>query len=210
MDALCIAQDDDTDKAKEINEMGRIYNNARVTIATANAPSVQSGFLDGIARRDVPLPILLSGGRYGTLWVRERPPLANEPLDSRGWALQEYLLSPHVLYYGTRDLVWKCQKELFEPVLPTRGIYSADWFPQANIELPATIFDVSSHYVAPIDTFWNWVQSSFSSRNLSLFEDRFCALGGIAEFVGKFSKNFAWICPLPNGKSLDNILFRSL
>jgi hypothetical protein len=104
MDALCIAQDDDTDKAKEINE-GRIYNNARVTIAAANAPSVQSGFLDGIARRDVPLPILLSGGRYGTLWVRERPPLANEPLDSRGWVLQEYLLSPHVLYYGTRDLV---------------------------------------------------------------------------------------------------------
>ncbi|PMD47683.1 HET-domain-containing protein [Hyaloscypha variabilis F] len=183
IDALCIAQDDDADKTKEIKYMGKIYNNARVTIAAASAQSVQAGFLNRDSRGDLPLPILFPEGGYGKLWVRSSLVLPAEPLDSRGWALQEYLLSPRVLYYGSRELFWKCQQELFVPVLPSHGIYPTDSFSQAHVRLPANIFDIASDHVINTDDFWIWVQAAYSVRDLRLFDDRFRALGGIAEFI---------------------------
>jgi len=185
IDAVCIAQDDDADKTKEIKEMGKIYKNARVTIAAASARSVNNGFLKRNNPNDIPLPILLREGGYDTLWARKYQPesLPNEPLDTRGWALQEYLLSPRVLYYGSRDLFWKCQQDLFVPVLPSQEVYLTDDFSQTHVRLPATIFDIASDHVTNVDHFWIWIQAAYSIRHLRLFDDRFRALGGIAEFI---------------------------
>lgn len=179
VDALCIAQDDEIEKMKEIKRMGQIYKYARVTIAAASSPSVRNGFLKKVSSDDVPLPLVLSDGGYGTLWTRKAPAPPDEPLDKRGWALQEYLLSPRLLYYGSRDLIWKCQERLFEPVLPTRGIYSAMTFPQARFRLPPTVFDLTSQEATPVAHFWAWIQRAYCSRNLQLFDDRFRVLGGI-------------------------------
>jgi hypothetical protein len=46
VDALCIKQDDGTDKAVEIARMCEIYGNAAVTIAASRSSSVDEGFLN--------------------------------------------------------------------------------------------------------------------------------------------------------------------
>lgn len=195
IDAICIAQDDDADKTKEIKEMGNIYKNARVTIAAASARSVHNGFLHRNIPTDVPLPILRQEGGYNTLWVRKLPvTLPDELLDSRGWALQEYLLSPRVLYYGSRDIFWKCQEDLFVPVVPTQEIYETDDFSQTQVRLPATVFDIASDHVTNVDNFWIWVQAAYSVRDLRLFDDRFRALGGIAEFIRELPNVSVHMC----------------
>jgi hypothetical protein len=45
VDALCIVQDDEEEKAREISTMNRIFSEAQVTIATARASHVYEGFL---------------------------------------------------------------------------------------------------------------------------------------------------------------------
>jgi hypothetical protein len=45
VDALCIIQDNVTDKSREIERMGKVYKNATVTIAAASASRVSEGFL---------------------------------------------------------------------------------------------------------------------------------------------------------------------
>src|SRR5436190_22900692 len=45
IDALCILQDSEIDKAKQINAMGSIFKNATITIAAASTADVSQGFL---------------------------------------------------------------------------------------------------------------------------------------------------------------------
>jgi hypothetical protein len=36
--------------------------------------------------------------------------IGREFLSTRGWTLQERLLSPRIVHYATREIVWECRK----------------------------------------------------------------------------------------------------
>jgi len=104
IDSLCIVQDCPVDKSHEIAKMPSIYSNAVITIAAATAASTTEGFLQ---RRTTSTPIIskvhfedqtfqVHSGGMVELETRKCETL---PLDSRAWALQEALLSIHVLEY---------------------------------------------------------------------------------------------------------------
>jgi hypothetical protein len=104
VDSLCIIQDCPIDKSREIAKMPSIYNNAILTIAAATAASTAEGFLRDRSTR---VPII-TNIRFedkslhvhdGGLVELEQHKCEALPLDSRAWALQEALLSVHVLEY---------------------------------------------------------------------------------------------------------------
>jgi hypothetical protein len=138
IDALCIIQDDQADKSSEISAMGMVYKNATLTIAAASASSAKDGFLQNrppllMCR----LPLYLTSNEYGSIWLRKPSQVhPKEPLDSRGWALQESLLSPRILYYATKDLIWKCQTDKFVAVQETHNPY----FTTITGRLPNNVF----------------------------------------------------------------------
>jgi hypothetical protein len=58
------------------------------------------------------LPSFTPGGSLGKVFVmRQLAHNSMHPLNKRGWALQEALLSPRKLLYGERELVWYCEFE---------------------------------------------------------------------------------------------------
>jgi hypothetical protein len=73
IDALCIIQDDQADKAIEIEKMGSIYKNSSLTIVASSSKSASEGFLQ---TRDEPvyckLPFLLPNGGFGTAHVMRK------------------------------------------------------------------------------------------------------------------------------------------
>jgi hypothetical protein len=91
VDALCIIQDEEEDKSKEITQMPQIYKNTYVTITAASARSSDDGFLQV---RDVlcehldvfKLPYVTRDGRQATLGLVEYASYLEdkEPLNSRG------------------------------------------------------------------------------------------------------------------------------
>ena len=185
MDALCILQDDATDKAIQINAMGSIYKNATVTIAAANATDVIQGFLSvrtSPTTRVGKVPLILPDGAYGHVSLTERIEFysAENPLDSRGWVLQEFLLSPRVLLFGNDEVTWNCQSERFKKIAPNHLNYNK------NLNrLPPAVFGVGSGQVMrnPVDriNLWDDIVMDYTRRLLTFPEDRLPALAGIAQ-----------------------------
>ncbi|KAK3379706.1 hypothetical protein B0T24DRAFT_521123 [Lasiosphaeria ovina] len=87
IDSLCIVQDSPDDWLREAARMGSYYRNAILTIAAAAG---DVGLFAG-ARRDAE---------------------ADTPLDllTRGWVLQERLLSRRFLIFGPHELIWECME----------------------------------------------------------------------------------------------------
>lgn len=112
IDALCIIQDSTEDRAEQIDRMAEIYTRANVTIHAASAHSCEEGFLE--ARNPFAYfthPFICPGGTQ--LHVRMRLEAdswdaSKEPINKRAWTLQERLLSPRNLIYGSTQLVWQC------------------------------------------------------------------------------------------------------
>lgn len=187
---MCIAQDDEEDKAREIRSMGTIYKNAAITIAAASSSDVNDGFLSPRPVSTIcQLPTLHSDGNFGVAHlspVDSKPP-ADEPLDQRCWTFQETFLSPRVLYYGSKDLIWKCQMKRFESVMPTHNLY-CDTHAQLRLAaLPPSVYGLGSQDSAWNNLSWLSVIYNYSKRCVRIYEDRFRALGGVAEELQKAS-----------------------
>jgi hypothetical protein len=116
IDALCILQDSPEDKGKEIAKMASIYQNSLLTIAATSASTCTEGFLSD---REPPigdmlienLPWTCQDGNTGQISLHRQSDyrVDQEPLNQRAWTLQERLLSPRVLSFGSQGLVWECQ-----------------------------------------------------------------------------------------------------
>lgn len=139
IDALCIIQDSDIDKTKEIGRMGDIYQNAYVTIVAASAKHCDEGILDQPLpnnNKQFTVPFLCLDGKLGSLtlqeWQAYKPP--NQPIDFRAWTLQERLLSPRILIYTENQLFWECQTML----MSNGGIHTRPE-PRGPISLPVSV-----------------------------------------------------------------------
>jgi hypothetical protein len=128
IDAVCIIQDSFEDKVKEIKVMGNIYHHSTLTVAAVSAAAVAEGFLRTKPRPTVKLPYLCPDGSKGTvqLALQRMVDLWQETMYTRGWCLQEYLLSGRLLLFTDTEVLWSCQDEPFRHPESTHVIYDAD------------------------------------------------------------------------------------
>jgi hypothetical protein len=119
IDSLCIVQDSEADKVRELPQMANYYKRATITIA-AGPKSCTSGFLQSgqVCQKHDKARLLMNmlgkifwfpDARGHLCLFREETPywLTAEPINSRAWTFQERVLSPRVLFYGSR-MVWQC------------------------------------------------------------------------------------------------------
>ncbi|KAF4447929.1 HET-domain-containing protein [Fusarium austroafricanum] len=123
IDALCIIQDDHADWETESAKMADIYQNAFITLAATRASSDRGGCFNETIQR-VPQYTLESSLRGTTqkIMVREKlthwemPPTQRSkdlhPLLTRGWVFQERILSPRVVHFSSREMIWECRQEV--------------------------------------------------------------------------------------------------
>lgn len=209
IDALCIIQDNSSDKLDHIANMGSIYKNSTVTIVAASAERVTDGFLSNEKPSDedpiIPiaqLPIFIDNSTSGTLYLRREESdwifSSDEPISQRGWTLQELLLSPRALIFDSSQITLKCIEHDFQPVFDT--YVNFDFGPG---DLPVSIFGLVDKHFAGRDTqesredylkdtqykTWKKIIYEYSQRNLTLFDDRLPALAGIATELSKAWKD---------------------
>jgi hypothetical protein len=120
IDSLCILQGDRQDWENECGRMADVYANSALTIAGPGASSCFSTLLHARPRTQVrPFMIDVSvnagpaGDVVAELYFRnneDRPREDQGPLRRRELVLQERLLSPRVLYFGTKQLYFECNE----------------------------------------------------------------------------------------------------
>ncbi|KAG8157905.1 hypothetical protein KVR01_012177 [Diaporthe batatas] len=207
VDSLCILQDDAEDWRQEASEMGVIYSRSALTITTPyNSQCDQSLNAPNENQDDSSWPRLRWEHRRGEMTVTGsvtvRPrvaipsgepfPLSNGKKDSpwmtRGWTLQEWLLSPRVLHCG-RERVWDCHETWHTESRMTWTSTSTSPLNDNKILRDG----LSSHIVARMsrldpetrkggfDTHWARVVEDFTSRTLSCEMDKMPAIAGLAK-----------------------------
>ncbi|SJL12719.1 uncharacterized protein ARMOST_16150 [Armillaria ostoyae] len=202
VDALCILQDSDDDKAQEIAQMRRIFRDAYVTIIAACAHKVSNGFLH---RRSTwhptasTLPFRCPDGGIGTMQLRGGQYAPKEPVNERAWCLEERVLSPRRVIYASHTLQYECQTthinvngapnfiEPFDgiPRLPDRIFLPTPAIP--NSDLPADE-DVAKA--------WRDILNLYTQRTLTKPRDRLVALSGIVEQFHRFWSHTTYIAGL--------------
>jgi hypothetical protein len=112
IDTLCIIQDSENDWADQVAEMGSIFEGAYLTISAHYDPngSEKDGcFLERKSFSEV-IQKDLSGNQFSTFIKHPYSHDLLEPsaLMSRGWCIQERLLSPRILHFRQWEVIFEC------------------------------------------------------------------------------------------------------
>lgn len=126
IDSLCILQDSKKDWLAEASQMAYIYENAAFTISAESSTGSSGSMLGSISKWKKKKYNYKQAECYsdrldikGTLWLKASLPdytttsrllMQRGPLGSRGWTLQEEILSLRVLQFHTLALVWRCNQ----------------------------------------------------------------------------------------------------
>jgi hypothetical protein len=108
IDSLCIIQDSEADWLKESAKMADIYLNAYLTIAGTRAAQGSEGLFASTQFffEFEGTPLVAQNKTW--LYDYKDPDRLAFPLLTRGWVLQEMLLSSRVLHFCNDDLVFEC------------------------------------------------------------------------------------------------------
>ncbi|KAI9148027.1 HET-domain-containing protein [Paramyrothecium foliicola] len=199
IDALCIVQDDDADKAREIPRMGEIFRNSDLTISAATSRSVDEGFLDNneiwSGQNLAPVWLPWRGGSdnddnnearddtmetsriglYHNLMTALR---IHDAIDDRAWTFQETLLSRRLLTFSAQGVHYTCLCSK-DPSLRCNG-----GNPTAISGLKSPLLLSPGEKQIPKGCGWDDVVAEYSARSMSVSADKLPALSAVAPMYG--------------------------
>ncbi|PMD40930.1 HET-domain-containing protein, partial [Hyaloscypha variabilis F] len=208
IDSLCIIQYDETDplstrddSQREIQQMGKIYAQAALTIAATGASDDPTmGLFRGERHRlrqlvEIPLKYSASDKPGEFIYASIKPKtLAEEVSDSRlytrGWVLQERVLSPRYLHFGREQWFWQCREST---AAESDGI-------AVVINSPVNAFGADLGMVQAMrgssDEFsfwWARIVETYTQLDFSYVNDRFDGLRGLMDKLKKETgRQHAW------------------
>ncbi|KAJ8494705.1 hypothetical protein ONZ51_g2144 [Trametes cubensis] len=210
IDSLCIIQDSDQDMHHELGRMRDVYRNAFLTIDASSAAKVSEGFLQDRKLDPMPLAVLpfirppgepvgQSADRtqlgmvyvsntdtwYHTYGEDEREDPDNHT-GSRGWCLQERLLSTRLLVFTSKTLRLRCHTRTQN----VGGAYHDEKHDATRI--PDAVFRPDRHIARhpnewkDIHTAWLKIVEDYSRAKLTNPTDKLIAISAVAEMFAPF------------------------
>lgn len=199
IDSLCIIQRDEERDSPDDAELSRqdwmsestkmcdVYENAHLTLAGASTTSSTTGLF--FSPRDV--TIIGCDNEHGQYKIHARePPIHYQnafPLLTRGWVMQETLLSPRTLFFGRHELLWHCRGTkscqctagATDYVKALMGIGEFSDF----VKLPKS--DLQSQQYTQLNPVaqWHELVAVYSKTKLSFQSDKLAAIHGIVEYL---------------------------
>ncbi|KAK0611206.1 heterokaryon incompatibility protein-domain-containing protein [Immersiella caudata] len=210
IDSLCIVQDDINDWKRESVKMAEVYQGAALTIAAAVAKGDDYGLHSSAANAFPPIHTLEWPGVHGgqihfseyafngkdkhidSVFHKDSRVQSDEfPLLSRGWVVQERLLSRRFLLFTSHELIWECGQESTCECESDRKIIRSQ--PMTSEHFPKDEF--WRQFALPLmeqgtgdfgcgtwqGRTWRQLVTYFVRRNLTMPTDRLAAISGMAK-----------------------------
>jgi hypothetical protein len=222
IDSLCIIQSGPgsiEDWKKHVTVMGDIYRYCDLCIATAAASSANEACFK---QRDPDLiaPVVIDLHSKDPTEAPESYILISEEhnsrghrdalLASRGWALQERLLSPRILSLGRQQMFWEC--------ITTVGKNICETFPtglpapcneRGPFGLPTTTRNPGSRYTPTLRRLWLDLIETYCECKLTREdEDKVAAFSGIARNMALLFSDSTYIAGFFSFELPDSLLWR--
>ncbi|KAM7192328.1 heterokaryon incompatibility domain containing protein [Naviculisporaceae sp. PSN 640] len=188
VDALCIVQDDEHDKATEIVNMASTYMNAYLQIAAMSSPSAHHGLFVSdddqlsLSEHHQIMKVCRSLRQHewdSTLYHHYR-------LLTRGWTFQERILARRVVHFTKKELVWECKSSRWcecggigEGLEKGQSLINNM---SAALEAAVSLSD-NGERRGRVSPLWRECVMSYSKRNLGRDSDRLPAISGIATLL---------------------------
>jgi hypothetical protein len=198
IDSLCIVQDDKADWERESSKMGAIYENAYVVIAADSATDGDKGCLTW-RPPSVEIPCGPTVGDDAPASIFARPSLSHveltvavadrasrNPLDTRAWALQEWLLPVRVLHFTEQEIIWDCKTELDCECSRARAyqinlINAAEPNLRQSLTRCLEVRNASAFGdLSELIKLWLFIIEEYSMRELTILTDQLPAISGLA------------------------------
>jgi hypothetical protein len=209
IDSLCIIQDSEADWTREAAMMSAVYANGACNLSA-------TGFADGarglFALRQPSLlhPIQVEIGddiyfeeslafHRGKYFLVEadawKEDIEEAPLNQRGWVMQERMISPRSLHFGTKQIFWECREmeacEVFPNGLPRQicrsnakkflsGLSSAGPWGHSSSRYPKTRVAAKLSRLQKSRTRWYQLVDAYTKRCLTRGSDKLIAIAGLA------------------------------
>lgn len=193
IDAICIIQDSTSDWEAESATMAAVYRNAYLTIAAGTAAAATNGFLaHQYPAAEFPdpfqMPWCTEEGVESVLAARIIPgyemhgeAAEDIPLETRGWCLQEQLLSTRLLTYREEELYWTCLASSSCECSMRDHMASQQIRTAGDNRIPyASLFQITKEEACDK---WRYVVENFSLRSLTNESDRLPAIAGVATVI---------------------------
>ncbi|KAH7309741.1 heterokaryon incompatibility protein-domain-containing protein [Stachybotrys elegans] len=198
IDSLCIIQDDTEDWKRESIQMGRIYKDAKITVAASGAKDGSEGCFIPRQPPISPVSIPYRHQADGPLQTGEEvmfvtlfpdqaiSSLTLAPLGSRAWITQEWMLSPRTIHYTASRMVWacrthvKCEDEYTEPPMDEQRLFDSVrqyWsIKNRDGEGLGRMSEAREDFLAD----WCEMVSTYTQRHLTFDSDKPVAILGLA------------------------------
>jgi hypothetical protein len=210
VDALCILHGSASDKQAEVANMHSIYRNSLLTIAAVDSSTGADGILKP-RNESQPRP---------KSYIRP-----HGVLDTRGWALQEQLLSPRVLSYVDGQLFWDCLTLSasescptgFQPELERQGLQPREgYLTNQLIHNLRNFLTMREPYPGSLssrtedEAYWYWRAAviEFTRRDLSDEKDCWSAILGVASTLSRVLHD-RLLAGLWDARFIDHLAWRA-
>jgi hypothetical protein len=189
IDALCIIQDSEDDWKIEARKMGLYYRHAYVNLSALSSTGVSSGLLN--PRQQKSSMSLENGLRLRRARPTWHEALSKAPLSTRGWVMQERLLSNRIVHFEKDELFWECST-----TSAREGSYTEDslpWLPRLGGDehfKRCLVFQGVSPAVGAdpnreIMKRWDRIVCHYSTLNFTYGRDVLPAIDGIAQRISE-------------------------
>ena len=192
IDSLCILQDDREDWSKEANKMKYTYSSSAITISALDAENCTYGcfvkpdsdIFSSVRKRaqvtQFSAPVL---GTHVPMQIRVQGGDIRHPqraiLRTRGWTLQEELLSHREIACMRPEIRWRCQRaQITEAghVLEGTGTGKGNcWTQHGSLRMSR----------GELSQLWCGKMNNYSSREFTFEQDMLSALVGVVDHFGK-------------------------
>lgn len=210
VDSLCILQDSEEDKGREIARMRGIYKDAHVTLIAACAQKASQGFLQD---RPAPppatrLPFRCPDRGIGIMSLRSNTVEPSEPTDTRAWCFQERLLASRALVYASDTLRYECNTHTVNIGNANGAIWRQDTR-LPGVMLQPLSSDAVSGKEFEIESAWGTVIAGYSKRGITDPRDKLIALYGIAEVFHGIWNTSKYLAGLWQRNLLEELLWQN-
>jgi hypothetical protein len=196
IDSLCIVQDSKTDWQRNAALMDRIYEFSWFNIAATGAINSQGGlFLERAPSSHRPVKVFLRLESMSTMeyfcwepgmkdWYQN---IDCSVLLSRGWVIQERILSPRILHFAKGQIFWECPRlrssEVFPQGFPNNFTFKPS-LDAVTLELESLRLQFRIRGRQAFEV-WNHYVRMYSACVLTFpKKDKFLAISGLAKRTG--------------------------